>query len=155
MFWSGRIVPLAFNFNCPSESHLHGCTAAVCGAGRLCQVIVWSRTCASAVSQLKIGESHMGIGEEQIDRDTRPSSNGDKFGHWWSTGPLDSATKINLIVTDIQNESLSIHIFSPGEYRLLASLNSIIHDFTPRVEKFWSIPIQKQQGRKIKPNATS
>jgi len=97
----------------------------------------------------------MGIGEEQIDRDTRPSSNGDKFGHWWSTGPLDSATKINLIVTDIQNESLSIHIFSPGEYRLLASLNSIIHDFTPRVEKFWSIPIQKQQGRKIKPNATS
>ena len=62
----------------------------------------------------------MGIGEEQIDRDTRPSSNGDKFGHWSSTGPLDSATKINLIVTDIQNESLSIHIFFPWRIQIIS-----------------------------------
>ena len=62
----------------------------------------------------------MGIGEEQIDRDTQPSSNGDKFGHWWSTGPLDSATKINLIVTDIQNESLSIHIFFPWRIQIIS-----------------------------------
>jgi len=90
----------------------------------------------------------MGIGEEQIDKDTRPSSNGDKFGRW-STGALDSATKINLIVTDIQNESLSIHIFFPGEYRLLASLNSIIHDFTPRVENSGQSRFENSRGKKL------